>query len=537
MTNEVIDTFATKEYRFLCWLDERQMNSAEGPVVKLSQNTLAQEYGSSPATVNNWIKSLRRSRCIETYKQKCGYIVTPIGKRAIEKMHELKDVITEASVNTDTIRKTATAGTYIDVFSGCGGLSLGLGWAGLSGVFAIEKDPMAYSTFEHNLVADDAPYRHFSNWPEWLSKKPHDIEDVLADENIETHLMSLKGKVTLLAGGPPCQGFSVAGARNGNDPRNLLVFKQIEMIDLLKPIFALIENVGGFGKKFVLRPSDNTTRSVAEEAIEKIKLLGYNVGKVTINAADFGVPQLRKRVLLFAVSEEFAGKVDIASLLQDTLAEIGVRQRKEFDLPTDRYVNVREAIGDLSGNDRVPDPEFSGYSTCTYQPARSSYQKLMRANSHGRKIPTCHRFNRHSEKLVALYNKAHETQPAGRLSKEFLYENDCHSNKRFVLDVKQPSSTLTTAPEELIHYKHPRVATLREMARLQSFPDDFEFYGRYTLNGPSRGVDVPRNAQIGNAIPPLVGRAIGLAINEIARMVIENDAKLDQYRIQTRTSI
>ena len=147
-----------------------------------------------------------------------------------------------------------------------------------------------------------------------------------------------------------------------------------------------------------------------------------------------------------------------------------------------------------------------------------------------REIPNCHRLNNHSEKAIALYKKALATQPPGRLTKEFLYENGCHSNKRFVLDVTKPSSTLTTAPEELIHYRHPRVVTLREMARLQSFPDDFEFMGRYTLNGPARGVDVPRNAQIGNAIPPLVGLALGTAINSIIQMVMDDDPALEGYR-------
>lgn len=531
MAAEAIDAFATKEYRFLCWLDQHQTDTPDGPVVKMSQTALAQAYGSSPATVNSWLKALRKSNCIQTYRKKSGYVVTDTGERAIEKMHELEGVIGGMPQPQALAQYGALEKTYIDVFSGCGGLALGLGWAGWSGVFAIEKDPMAYSTFEHNLVAEDAPYRHFQNWPEWLSREAHDINDVLDDADIEEHLESLAGKVTLLAGGPPCQGFSVAGARNGNDPRNLLVFKQIEMIGIVKPSFALVENVAGFGKKFVLRPSDNTTRSVAEEAVEELRALGYSVGKVTINAADFGVPQIRQRVILLAISEEYVGKLDVARLLQDLLPEIGRQQREEFKLATNRYVNVREALSDLAGDERVRDAEFPAYSTSTYLPAKTSYQRLMRKNMRGKKVPTCHRFNRHSAKLVALYNKAHETQPPGRLSKEFLYENGCHSNKRFVLDLDQPCSTLTTAPEELIHFTHPRVVTLREMARLQSFPDDFQFYGRYTLNGPARAVDVPRNAQIGNAIPPLVGRALGKAIEQIMTMVEMRDEKLEQYRL------
>lgn len=103
--------------------------------------------------------------------------------------------------------KSKSKNTYIDFFSGCGGLSLGLGWAGWQGVFAIEKDPMAYTTFDKNLIAADAPHRHFENWPSWLSKAPHTIEDVLQSDDMVENLKRMEGQVTLVAGGPPCQGF------------------------------------------------------------------------------------------------------------------------------------------------------------------------------------------------------------------------------------------------------------------------------------------------------------------------------------------
>lgn len=429
-----------------------------------------------------------------------------------------------------TIFETANANTYIDFFAGCGGLSLGLGWGGWQGVFAIEKDPMAFKTFNKNLIAKDAPHQHFENWPVWLTKEPHTIEDILENEDTVDQLKKMVGQVTLVAGGPPCQGFSVAGARNGNDPRNLLVFKQIEAIKLLKPVYAIIENVGGFERKFVSKPIDGIAMSVAEEAIKRLELLGYNVGKVKINAADYGVPQVRERVILFAISKKFAGVLSAAELLDDILLEVGMEQRREFHLATSRFVNTEEAISDLAGEEIVPDPEFPTYKTCKYLPPKGAYQKLMRKGFLKQEVPSCHRFNNHSEKLIALYEKAHRTQPPGRLSKEFLYENGCHSNKRYVLDVKKACSTLTTAPDELIHYKHRRIVTLREMARLQSFPDNFSFYGRYTLNGPARGVDVPRNAQIGNAVPPLVGRALGKAVMKITALVENGDKEIEKYR-------
>lgn len=425
---------------------------------------------------------------------------------------------------------------YIDFFSGCGGLSLGLGSSGWNGVFAIEIDPMAFQTFKHNLIDSKSIRHHFDSWPEWLSVEPHAIEDVLEDPSIRSNLLSLSGKIMLVAGGPPCQGFSVAGARNGKDPRNLLVFKQIEAIKILKPSFVIIENVGGFEKRFVSRPSDDRTISVAEEALNELIKAGYNVGKVRVNAANCGVPQVRHRVILFGISKELLPDVNAAELFEDTLAKVAIEQRQELGLAVDRYVNVKEAISDLAGDETVSDPEFPNYKTCRYLKVESAYQELMRKNVSSLEIPTSHRFNKHSAKIIDLIKLAQKTQLPGRLSKDFLYENNCHSNKRYVLDTTIPSSTLTTAPDELFHYKQPRIVTLREMARLQSFPDDFSFYGRYTLNGPSRGIDVPRNAQIGNAIPPLVGRAFGKAIMEIHQKIQVNDSSLQQY-IHNQTSI
>ncbi len=425
---------------------------------------------------------------------------------------------------------TAKSKTYIDFFSGCGGLSLGLGWAGWNGVFGIEKDPMAFESFKRNLIDQVSPNCHFSKWPKWLSQKAHAIEDILEDASVMNEFLRLSGRITLVAGGPPCQGFSVAGARNGNDPRNLLVFKLIKAISILRPLFAIVENVEGFEKKFVNRPGTNSTVSVASEAIEELSKIGYSVGKIVINAADFGVPQLRRRVILFAISQEFSGSIQVTPLVQSILGKVAIEQRKELGLSTDHFTTIGEAISDLSGDESVEDEEFPAYKTCLYHAPESRYEMLMRSGKDVPAIPTCHRFNKHSSKAISLYRLAIETQPPGRLSKEFLYANNCHSNKRFVLDVNKPCSTLTTAPEEIIHYKHPRVVTLREMARIQSFPDNFRFYGRYTLNGPARGVDVPRNAQIGNAIPPLVGRAFGKALAVIARMVLRHDKELEKFR-------
>ena len=118
---------------------------------------------------------------------------------------------------------------YIDLFSGCGGLSLGLQKSGCRGLFAIEKNHEAFLTLKHNLIDK---HSHF-DWPSWLAKKNHDIDDVISQYPSE--LQSLCGTIDLVAGGPPCQGFSMAGRRNEKDNRNKLISSYIEFISLVQP--------------------------------------------------------------------------------------------------------------------------------------------------------------------------------------------------------------------------------------------------------------------------------------------------------------
>ena len=127
-------------------------------------------------------------------------------------------------VNDSKTRKP----TFIDLFSGCGGLSLGLMESGWQGIFAIEKTTDAFLTLKHNLIDGS---RHKFQWPDWLPKENMEVQQRLA--TYRTQLESLKGKVDLIAGGPPCQGFSNAGKRNPNDPRNKLAEQYIEVVKII----------------------------------------------------------------------------------------------------------------------------------------------------------------------------------------------------------------------------------------------------------------------------------------------------------------
>ncbi len=152
--------------------------------------------------------------------------------------------------------------TVIDIFSGCGGLSLGLHNAGWQGLFAIEKNPQAFSTLKHNLLDNK---NHFS-WPRWLPKTSHDINEIIKKHSDK--LINLRNKVDLVAGGPPCQGFSMAGQRNENDDRNKLIDAYIQFISLVRPKLIFFENVKGFTMGF--KNNNETGTIYSEHVIEKL---------------------------------------------------------------------------------------------------------------------------------------------------------------------------------------------------------------------------------------------------------------------------
>ena len=142
---------------------------------------------------------------------------------------------------------------YIDLFAGAGGLSLGLYNAGFKGVFAIEKNSDAFSTLRYNLIENK---KHF-DWPKWLPVKNHDICQFVTE--YKEQLSGLKGKVDLIVGGPPCQGFSMAGKRDHTDIRNTMVHYYLDIIEIVMPKYLVLENVHGFTLEF---KEDNTKKTI-----------------------------------------------------------------------------------------------------------------------------------------------------------------------------------------------------------------------------------------------------------------------------------
>jgi DNA (cytosine-5)-methyltransferase 1 len=182
---------------------------------------------------------------------------------------------------------------YIDIFAGCGGMSLGLYNAGWQGLFAIEKSDMAFETLKYNLIDKK---KHFA-WPSWLPIKEQDINVILKKYTKE--LKNLRGEIDLVVGGPPCQGFSMAGRRNAKDERNKLIDAYIQFIALVKPRILFFENVKGFTIGF--KEKNSRGEAYSSYVLTKLNYLGYEVCGKIIDFSEFGVPQRRKRFILVGV--------------------------------------------------------------------------------------------------------------------------------------------------------------------------------------------------------------------------------------------
>lgn len=389
---------------------------------------------------------------------------------------------------------------YIDLFAGCGGLSWGLMRSGWKGIFAVEKDAFAFATLKHNLIDRK---KHFQ-WPEWFPVGAHDVDEVLS--NCRNNLRTLAAKVDLIVGGPPCQGFSVNGKRNEKDRRNGLVDSYVSFVELVKPKLLFFENVRGFDMEF----SKNGSGMVySDQVTRRLKKLGYDVHSEIVNFGDFGVPQRRLRFILVGRSN---GKAwEFFEHLRDEkdafLKVKGLRAKR----------SVAQAISDLERQHGETDcPDSKSFRSGQYAPARNQYQKLMRAGC-ARRIPDSHRFPKHRDDIVARFEEILKSAPRNKqLSGDLRSKYELKKRSITPLDESLVCPTITSLPDDYIHYAEPRVLTVRECARIQSFPDEFEFRGKYTSGGDRRAKEVPRYTQVGNAIPPLFAELAGGVLKQLA---------------------
>lgn len=418
---------------------------------------------------------------------------------------------------------------FADLFAGCGGLSLGLSLAGLNGVFAVERDKMAFSTLSGNLLEGrDVPVRQFA-WPSWLERKAWGIDEILEQHPVE--LSKLKSKVHVLAGGPPCQGFSFSGKRLESDPRNRLFEKYVEMVKAIQPAAIVLENVPGMmvahkAKAWKELGIQVKPQSYYDKLVESLDSVGYQVQGQILDSSLFGVPQKRPRLIVIGVRKDLArhlrgGVIRAFELLEQA------RLSQLQGLGLSESVSASEAISDLemkyAGTRACTDPYSpSGFQELAYKGPRTPYQTLMHQGCNGSMDSV--RLAKHKPEVSARFMNIIQDSECTKGSLLRLAQREKYGLKKHricLMRAENPAPTITTLPDDVLHYSEPRILTVRESARLQSFPDWFHFRGKFTTGGSQRTKECPRYTQVGNAVPPYLARAIGLAIRSVLEEVME----------------
>lgn len=341
----------------------------------------------------------------------------------------------------------------IDLFAGCGGLSKGFMDAGFDIIVGVDNDKAALETFKRNHNGAEALNADLSKQETF-----DEIKRIAGDKTID-----------VIIAGPPCQGFSLTGPRNFDDPRNKLYLAVLEMVKQYRPLGFIIENVPGMATMY--------KGQIKDEILNRFEKMGYNVKCDILCAADYGVPQMRKRLIFMGIRKDIGKPVFPKPILSP-----------------DNYVTCRQAIDDL------PSREFELGEECdkyTAEP-RTDYQKKMRGNMNRlyNHVATAHK--QFVKDTIALVPEGGnwKSLPEGVGESRKFHE----AWTRY--DGNKPSRTIDTGHRNHFHYKYNRVPTIRENARLQSFPDDFIFLGNKTQ----------QNRQVGNAVPPLLGYSLGRAI-------------------------
>ncbi|SUU90738.1 DNA (cytosine-5)-methyltransferase 1 [Aminobacter aminovorans] len=330
----------------------------------------------------------------------------------------------------------------------------------------------------------------------------------------------------MLAGGPPCQGFSHAGRRRSEDPRNRLFEAYLDLVAAIRPNIVLIENVKGFTSDFVSNKGE--IKNFAQALKDRLDA-DYDTTSAILRASDFGVPQVRPRFFLIGVRRELSAAEHLGALfaqMRGRTAEF-LRARKMPLAPSSR-----DAISDLevAHNSTSESTETAGFRQTNYRAPRTPFQIAMRDGHSG--APSDLRLARHSpeiqERFSSIIKSANEE---GRLNVSISAEvRRAHGLKKMairVLDPLSPAPTITSLPEDLLHYAEPRALTVRENARLQTFPDWFQFKGKYTTGGLRRRTEVPRFTQVANAVPPILAEQLGISLLNLSRSLAQAELLTD----------
>lgn len=533
---------------------------------------------------------------------------------------------------------------YVELFSGCGGMSLGLESAGFTRLLANEISPMAAETFAYNLVEGarsggcpdpqevgswnkyfsfltDSPFKpgvakdekSYRNWKNHRSpglNPEGKAKNILIEgaspnllvgnaENLASILERLKEhgsprlwkefhNIEILAGGPPCQSFSLAGKRQKDHPRNSLFWAFVRIAEVFRPKVILFENVVGITKSF--RDEGGEEFHPWFEVCRAFRSAGYIPIPSLVNAAYFGVPQARPRFILVGLREDVANKLERtkgtdsplsaaialgrwnygkgATWKEDCNRELIFRHESEttrsswpiplFPAPSDentKRISVSDAIGDLSGVG--PDELFNKgpfaqkldrLLKCPKWITPAGGIKNHKGRTHGDKTRARFRLLRvladrgfRAKSMTEVIKKSDKSiehlkgkklylpNGSGGFKGPFIAEKadieklflelESAKHAQRVLNPDEPAPAQLSIPDDFIHWKEDRVLTIREMARIQSFPDWFEFRSKETTGGSARGYEVPQYTQVGNAVPPLLALAFGESIKNFLGML------------------
>ncbi len=519
---------------------------------------------------------------------------------------------------------TKSKKTYVELFCGCGGMSLGLENAGFDCLLANDVSPMAAETYAFNLVEgarDGAPpspaklggdyftflvepvfseskssWEVFRNWKGYRNKldevsmraisqleKGDGSHLIVGDASLLAQQLSIRTPkrlqgIDLLSGGPPCQSFSLAGKREKDHPRNKLFLSFVKTAELLGPKVILFENVHGITSPF--KEEDGAKYHPWFEVCKAFRQAGFIPIPSLVDTSHFGIPQIRPRFVMIALREDIADKAvekvgllsSLANAIELGRSNYGKKKawrtgdekklifrfdqgRSDwpellFPFPNSKNVfSVDEAIGDIASVDDQESFEAGDYSKRINRLLRNRVKikrdRLIR--NHGRR--------RHGHRASARFRLLRVLQESGWNAKGMIevksdpakvyklikgerlidpnsgeifqiksnrtgrldaFLNDLSSSKItqkcLVKDLPAPSQL--SIPDDYVHWSQDRVLTIREMARVQSFPDWFVFCSKETTGGKSRAFEVPQYTQVGNAVPPLLGRSFGESIHQ-----------------------
>jgi DNA (cytosine-5)-methyltransferase 1 len=275
----------------------------------------------------------------------------------------------------------------------------------------------------------------------------------------------------------------------------------------------LFENVKGFTLEFKKnKEKGKEYASFVEDALQEA---GYFIKSKLVNFGDYGIPQKRTRFILIGMRN------DIPNASQNRVSEsFTLLEAKRFEFLNNKGLtvatNLKDAISDLlRSNGEAQSPDTPSFKAGVYSKPASNYQLLMRQFAKELN-PDSHRFAKHKYETIQKFDEFLQTErknkDVGKVTRE---RHNIKKHTIIPLDGDAKSPTITTLPDDYIHYSEPRILTVREYARIQSFPDWYQFKGKYTTGGKARTQEVPRYSQIGNAIPPLFGEQSGEILKEM----------------------